>query len=211
MKMTILPSGPEYSDLLDTAHSLLLDRVSGKLIFLFFGSSFCNIHADNFYSVKAFLPCVSFGCNFLLLHTTKVPFDFQNPFSNLSECILSLHFSGSHLTEFSCTNRNLLVLSLLQDIPGGSDGKESACKAGDPGSIPGSGRSPGEGHGYPLQYSCLENPNGQRSLAGCSPRGHKELDTIEWLTLSLPPSTTFSWWGENMEKDGKRRIVEGKT
>ena len=127
MRMTILPSGPEYSDVLDTARSLLLDRVSGKLIFLFFDSSFCNLHADNFYSVKAFLPCVSFGCNFLLLHIAKVPFDFQNLFSNLLECILSLHFSGTHLTEFSCTNINLLVLSLLQDVPGGLDSKESAC------------------------------------------------------------------------------------
>ena len=41
---------------------------------------------------------------------------------------------------------------------GGSDSKESACNAGDPGSIPGSGRSPGERNGYPLQYPCLENP-----------------------------------------------------
>ena len=43
-------------------------------------------------------------------------------------------------------------------FPGGSDGKESACSAGDPDSIPGSGRSPGEGNGNPLQHSCLENP-----------------------------------------------------
>ena len=43
------------------------------------------------------------------------------------------------------------------DFPGGSDGKESACNAGDQGSVPGLGRSPGEGNGYPLQYSCLEN------------------------------------------------------
>ena len=43
-------------------------------------------------------------------------------------------------------------------FPGDSDGKESACNAGDLGSIPGSGRSPGEGNGYPFQYSCLENP-----------------------------------------------------
>ena len=43
-------------------------------------------------------------------------------------------------------------------FPGGSDGKVSAYNAGDPGSIPGSGRSPGEGNGNPLQYSCLENP-----------------------------------------------------
>ena len=43
-------------------------------------------------------------------------------------------------------------------FPGGSDGKESACNAGDPGSIPRSGRSAGEGNGNPLQDSCLENP-----------------------------------------------------
>ena len=43
-------------------------------------------------------------------------------------------------------------------FPGGSDGKASAHKAADPGSIPGSERSPGEGNGNPLQYSCLENP-----------------------------------------------------
>ena len=44
------------------------------------------------------------------------------------------------------------------DFPGGSDGKASAYNAGDPGSIPGLGRSPGEGNGNPVQYSCLENP-----------------------------------------------------
>ena len=44
------------------------------------------------------------------------------------------------------------------DVPRGSDGKVSAYSAGDPGSNPGSGRSPGEGNGNPLQYSCLENP-----------------------------------------------------
>ena len=43
------------------------------------------------------------------------------------------------------------------DLPGGWDGKASAYNEGDPGSIPGSGRSPGEGNGTPLQYSCLEN------------------------------------------------------
>ena len=103
-------------------------------------------------------------------------------------------------------------------FPGSSAGKESTCNAGDPGSIPGLGRSPGEGIGYPLQcswapllaqmvknlpamrgdldlipglgrfpggghsnplrYSCLENPHGQRSLAGYS-LGHKESDRTE--------------------------------
>ena len=46
----------------------------------------------------------------------------------------------------------------FQGCPGGLDGKESACSAGDLGLIPGWGRSPGEGNVYPLQYSCLENP-----------------------------------------------------
>ena len=50
------------------------------------------------------------------------------------------------------------ALLCLVDFPGGSDGKASAYNAGDLGSIPGSGRSPGEGSGNPLQYSCLENP-----------------------------------------------------
>ena len=44
-----------------------------------------------------------------------------------------------------------------KSFPGGSDGKESACSVGDPGSIPGSGRSPGEGNGNPFQYPCLDN------------------------------------------------------
>ena len=55
-------------------------------------------------------------------------------------------------------------------------GKESACNAEDLGSNPELGRSPGGRHGNPLQYSCLENPHGQRSLAGYSSWGHKELD-----------------------------------
>ena len=46
----------------------------------------------------------------------------------------------------------------MSNFPGGSDGKASACHAGDLGLIPGLGRSPGEGKGNPLQYSCLENP-----------------------------------------------------
>ena len=65
-----------------------------------------------------------------------------------------------------------------EGFPDGSAGEESACNAGDrgdTGSIPGSGRSPGEENGNPLQYSCLKNKShGQRSLAGYSPKGHKE-------------------------------------
>jgi len=51
-----------------------------------------------------------------------------------------------------------IIASIIEDSPGGSDSKASAYNARDPGSIPGLGRSPGEGNGNPLQYSCLENP-----------------------------------------------------
>ena len=59
--------------------------------------------------------------------------------------------------------------------------KNLPSNAGDASSIPGLGRSPAGGHGNPLQYSCLENPHGQRSLASYSLWGHKELDTAEAL------------------------------
>ena len=64
--------------------------------------------------------------------------------------------------------KDRLLTPIFLGFPGGSDGKESACNVGDLGSIPGLGRSPGEGHGNPLQDSGLENPHGQRSLAGYS-------------------------------------------
>ena len=58
-------------------------------------------------------------------------------------------------------------------FPGSSDSIESACNVRDLGSIPGLGRSTGGGHGNPLQYSCLENHHGQRSLVGYSPWGQR--------------------------------------
>ena len=61
-------------------------------------------------------------------------------------------------------------------FPGSSAGKEFACNAGDPGSIPELGRSPREEIGYPFQYSCPENPHGQGSLVGYRPWGHKGHD-----------------------------------
>ena len=56
--------------------------------------------------------------------------------------------------------------------------------ARDIGLIPGLGRSSGEGNGNSLQYSCLENPHGQRSLVGYSPQGHKEVDMTEQLNAA---------------------------
>ena len=72
-------------------------------------------------------------------------------------------------------------------FPGGSDGKESSCNEGDLGSIPGLGRSPGGGRGNPLQCSCLENPHGQRSLAGYSPWGCKQSDMTKHSTAQWMP------------------------
>ena len=88
--------------------------------------------------------------------------------------ILQLH---SYINWIYC---NLIKWS-LKDLgcPGGSDGKESSFNVGDLGLISGSGRFPGEGNGSLLQYSCLENPHGQRSLAGYSPWGCKESDMTE--------------------------------
>ena len=63
----------------------------------------------------------------------------------------------------------MLPTPVFLGFAGGSDNKESACNAGDLGPIPGLGRFPGGGHHNPLQYSCLENPHGQRSLASYSP------------------------------------------
>ena len=60
-------------------------------------------------------------------------------------------------TSVPLTWNYVLINELYKIKAGGSDGKESACNAGDQGSVPGSGRSPGEGNGNPLQYSCLEN------------------------------------------------------
>ena len=65
----------------------------------------------------------------------------------------------------------------------GSEDKKSACSMGGLGSSPGLRRSPGEGHGSPLQYSCLENPCGQRSLVGPNPCC-KEPDMTEQLSTN---------------------------
>ena len=75
-------------------------------------------------------------------------------------------------------------ISLYLSIPCGSAGEKSACSVGDLGSFPGLGRSPGEGKGYPLQFSGLENSMD-------SPWGHKESDMTEQLSLSL--SIPLGW------------------
>ena len=83
-----------------------------------------------------------------------------------------LNFQRMFLTLLPQTLQRYMLTYLL--FPGGSDSKESSCNAGDLGSTPGLGRSPRGRHGNPLQYSCLENPQGQKSLVGYNPWGCKE-------------------------------------
>ena len=102
-----------------------------------------------------------------------------------------------HILSFpDCESRAIAVSNQSLSFLCGSDGKESACNAGDLGSIPGLGRPPGGGHGNPLQYSCLENPHGQRSLVSYSPRGlsRTQLSTAKLyfiLPLWTPKFYTF--------------------
>ena len=72
------------------------------------------------------------------------------------------------------------ILSLEWGFPGGSDSTQSVCSAGDPGSIPGSGRSPGEGNGNPLQYCCLENPMDREAWWATVKHGSAKSQT--WLS-----------------------------
>ena len=80
---------------------------------------------------------------------------------------------------FYMTVASYILFQGALGFPGGSGGKESACNAGDPGLIPGLGRYPGEGNGYPLQYSGLENS------MECIGHRVSESDTTERLSLHL--------------------------
>jgi len=79
---------------------------------------------------------------------------------------------------------NYISVKLKKGFPGSSAGKESTCNTGDPSSIPGSGRSPGEGNNYPFLYSGLENS------MDWGPQTHKESDTTFTKTEE---SSIFGW------------------
>ena len=80
-----------------------------------------------------------------------------------------------NLGQKSPLRRDSLPTPVFLGFPGGSDSRESTCNAEDLDSIPGLGRFPAGGHGNPLQYSCLENPHGQRSLAGLQSIGSQRV------------------------------------
>ena len=92
----------------------------------------------------------------------------------------------------------------IRGFPGGSDGKESACNAGDLGSIPGLGRSPGEGNCYPLQYFCLENPMDRgawrATVHGVARVGHN-------LETKPPPPPCSLYWGAKLRALCKKILL----
>ena len=95
-----------------------------------------------------------------------------------------VQFLGQEYIIYNPWRRDILPTPVFLGFPGGSVSKESNCNTGNLGSAPGLGRSPWRGHGNPLQYSCLQNPHGQGSLAGYSPWGRTESDTTEWLSTA---------------------------
>ena len=86
---------------------------------------------------------------------------------------------------FSLPNISIHSFIHSLDFPGGSDCKESACNAGDLGSIPGSGRSPGGGRGNPLQHSCLENPVDRGATVHGVPKSRTRLSHSHYLPPSI--------------------------
>ena len=106
---------------------------------------------------------------------------------NLLDYVLS-SFPLSCL-QLAWTTQVLKIVVRYLRLPWWLDGKKPACNVGDLGSIPGLGRFSGGGHGNPLQYSCLENPNGQRSLVWATVHG------VAWGRRNLPikpPSSSQS-------------------
>ena len=95
------------------------------------------------------------------------------------ECLILRPWFDSWVRKI-CWRRDRLPTPVFLGFPCGSAGKESACNVGDLSSMPGLGRSLGEGKGYPLQYSGLEN-----CMECVGPWGRKESDRTEWLSLSF--------------------------
>ena len=96
--------------------------------------------------------------------------------------------------------------SYTSDFPGGSAGKESACNAGDPGWIPGLGRSPGGGHGNPLQYSHLENPKDRGAWRVMVARATKSQTRLKRLSMHTLKLYIFASVASSVTEDGNYNI-----
>ena len=94
------------------------------------------------------------------------------------------------------------------DFPDGSDGRESACNAGDPGSIPRLGKSPGEENGYSLQYSCLENPMDRGAWQVTVLGIDRHRDAVKQGTFFSPFQMEL-FWKETVEESNHHRFEGG--
>ena len=132
--------------------------------------------------LSGFRPCDLTDYTFHGILQTRIPEWIAIPFSRgSSQPRKILALQADSLPAEPPGNRGLgRHYKLSPGLPGASDGKESTGNTRDSGSIPGWGRSSGEGNGNPLQYSCLENFT-DRSLEPYSPWGRKESDTTERL------------------------------
>ena len=145
------------------------------------------------------------SCTLSLCINSIVLFLSRSILMYLSSCSLSTHtHTHTHTHMTARLMRQLMEISfwlltlLSLGFPGGSDGKESAYNSGDPGSIPGLGKSPREGNGNPLQYSCLENSM-DRGAWRAPVRRVAESNMTRWLStlLSLPPLSfplVYRYW-----------------
>ena len=112
--------------------------------------------------------------------------------------------------------KDRLPTPVFLGFPGGSDSKESTCNVGDLGLIPGLGRSPGEGNGYPLQYSCLENSMDrgawQAPVHGVA-KSWTQLSDFHFhlmLRLMLQYLGHFMWRADSLEKTPMLRTIDSK-
>ena len=106
-------------------------------------------------------------------------------------------------------------MSKIYTVLSGSDGRESACNAGDVGSIPGLERFPGEGNGNPLQYSCLENPmdrGGWRAAVPGVAKSRTSLSTLVYLSLRKPqPGWMVNHRRKSINREGRSEVLSKGT
>ena len=126
----------------------------------------------------------SFGANYFILHSLKgLPWWLRRE----RICLQCGRPGFNSWVGKICWRKDRLPTPVFLGFLSGSAGKESACNAGDLGSIPGLGRSPGEGNVYPLRYSDLENST------HCIVHRVVELDMTEWLSLSFTLIYVFTY------------------
>ena len=133
-----------------------------------------------------------------VIDSSTIMWDFNTPLTPMDRSSRQkINIETQTLNDTTDQIDLIAIYRTFWGFPGGSDSKESACNVGDLGSVPGLGRSHGGGQGNPLQYSCLENPHGQRSLVGYSPWGCKELDMTEQISTAQHAcdSTKEPWDG----------------